>query len=217
MDSIQFIRTLQLSDSFFPVGAFAYSDGLETATTSGLVRDAVSLGKWMDHYLDNVFVPCEGLALVKAMLALKKSDIENLISLDEELSAIRTSRAGRAASSGVGKRLLSVCSEFTSISLPQSNAAIAYAVVFFRSGVDEKHAALAYGYNRLTGIVSCGLRLISMGQQLGQELLTRTLERLPDAVDRILQTTNEPLRSFSPLLDIQQMNHQYVYSRLFRS
>jgi urease accessory protein UreF len=28
---------------------------------------------------------------------------------------------------------------------------------------------------------------------------------------------DEPLRAFSPVLDIQQMNHQYVYSRLFRS
>jgi len=36
-------------------------------------------------------------------------------------------------------------------------------------------------------------------------------------VDRILQMKEAPLRSFNPLLDIEQMNHQYVYSRLFRS
>jgi len=40
---------------------------------------------------------------------------------------------------------------------------------------------------------------------------------LPSAVERILDMKDEPLRSFSPMLDIQQMNHRYVYSRLFRS
>lgn len=225
MDPLPFIRGLQLTDSFFPVGAFAYSDGLETATSSGRIRDAVSLGEWMEHFLEGVFIPCEGLALMKSMNALCAGDLETLRRIDEELTAIRTSRAVRAASIGVGKRLLALYSTMSSeeastwdrLNLPHGNAAVAYAIVFFRGGLEPRHAALAFGYNRLAGIVSAGLRLISMGQQQGQELLTKMLSRLPAAVDRIHETVDEPLRSFSPLLDIQQMNHQYVYSRLFRS
>jgi len=101
--------------------------------------------------------------------------------------------------------------------LSHGNAASAYALVFFHRGIPEREAALAFGYNRLAGMVSAGLRLISMGQQQGQALLTRSIDRLPSAVDRILVSSSEPLRSFSPMLDIQQMNHRYVYSRLFRS
>ena len=73
MQPIQLLQTLQLMDSFFPVGAFAYSDGLETAAAEGRVADAASLQEWMDHFLDAVFVPCEGLALVKSMTALERS------------------------------------------------------------------------------------------------------------------------------------------------
>ena len=101
--------------------------------------------------------------------------------------------------------------------LPHGNAAVAYGVVFFHCGVSERDAVLAFGYNRLAGIVSAGLRLISMGHQEGQATLTKMLQRLPAAVDRIVELQGEPLRSFNPLLDIHQMNHQYVYSRLFRS
>ena len=46
------------------------------------------------------------------------------------------------------------------------------------------------------------------------------LDAIPDdylAWLRSLDNVREPLRSFSPILDIQQMNHQYLYSRLFRS
>jgi urease accessory protein len=159
------------------------------------------------------------------MVALKESDFETLRGIDEELTAIRPSAAGRAASTAVGKRLLALYSSMAdgekvlwkAVTLPHSNAAVAYALVYFHCGIDERDAVLAFGYNRLTGIVSAALRLISMGQQEGQNLLTKTLNDLPAAVDRILEMKDEPLRSFSPLLDIEQMNHQYVYSRLFRS
>ena len=225
MIPLQLLQTLQLMDSFFPVGAFAYSDGLETAASENLVRDAESLRDWMDHFVDFVFVPCEGLALVRSIRALRASDPDAVREIDSELSAIRPASAVRAASTGVGKRLLSaygsLCEDesFVSLSrmLSHGNAATAYALVFFHRGIPEREAALAFGYNRLAGMVSAGLRLISMGQQQGQALLTRSIEHLPSAVDRVFDMKDEPLRCFGPMLDIQQMNHRYVYSRLFRS
>ena len=225
MESLHFIRTLQLVDSFFTVGAFAYSDGLETAVAGARVRDAVSLGEWMEHFLENVFAPCEGLALVKCMLALEAGDLDALRRIDEELTAIRPAAEVRSASAGIGKRLLSLYTAIygterfgrDGLMLPHGNAAATYAVVFFQCGLGPREAALAFGYNRLAGIVSAGLRLISMGQQQGQLLLTKNLNRLPEVIERILQMKDEPLRSFNPLLDIDQMNHQYIYSRLFRS
>ena len=221
MESVQFIRALQITDSFFPVGAFAYSDGLETAAAAGRVRDSASLNEWLEHFLESVFVPCEGLALVKCMLAIRRNHLDTLCRIDQELTAIRPAAAVRASSALIGKRLLSLYSSITGesipVTLPCTNAAAAYALVFFSSDIEERDAALAFGYNRLTGIVSTALRLIAIGQQQGQTLLTQNLNKLPAAVGRILEMTDEPLRSFNPLLDIEQMNHQYVYSRLFRS
>jgi urease accessory protein len=224
MQPIQLVQTLQLADSFFPVGAFAYSDGLETAAASGSLQDG-GLQGWMDHFLDAIFVPCEGLALAKCMTALQVGDHAVLQKLDQELTAIRPASDVRNASTGVGKRLLSaygsMCGDEHFVAaarmLPCGNAAAAYALVFFHRGIEERDALLAFGYNRLAGMVSAGLRLISMGQQEGQALLTRSIGRLPEAVDRILTMKGMPLHSFSPKMDIQQMNHRYVYSRLFRS
>jgi urease accessory protein len=221
MEPLSFLHGLQLSDSAFPVGAFAYSDGLETAANSGLVRDAASLAEWMDHFIEAVLIPCEGLALAKCMRALQAGDLETLQRIDEELTALRPSTAVRSSSVGVGKRLLSLYAAISDgVSLPpltQGNAAAAYALVFFHRAISERDAVLAFGYNRLAGIVSAGLRLISIGHQQGQILLTKAMDRLPSAADRILKNIDEPLRAFNPSLDIQQMNHQYVYSRLFRS
>jgi urease accessory protein len=225
MTPIQFLHALQLTDSFFPVGAFAYSDGLETAAANGTLRNAESLRIWMNHFLDNVFVPCDGLALLKSAEAFRQGDFEMICGIDDELTAIKPAAAVRNASRSVGKRLLASYSDiskdpqFTKIvqTLPQCNAPVAYAVVMTHRGMNSHEALLAFGYSRLAGIVSAGLRLIAMGQQQAQILLAELLERLPDAVERIVQMESEPLRSFAPMMDIAQMNHQYVYSRLFRS
>ena len=225
MNPLAFTHGLQLTDSFFPVGAFAYSDGLETAAVNGLVQDATSLRRWMENFVEGVFVPCEGLALVKCMLALHAGDSDTLDRVDRVLTAIRPARAVRMSSIGVGKRLLSlyasICGDehfsHAAKMLPNGNAAAAYALVFFHRRLEMREAVLAFGYSRLAGIVSAGLRLISIGHQQGQMLLTKAIDRLPDAADRIIRMADEPLTSFNPVLDIQQMNHQYVYSRLFRS
>ncbi len=40
MNAIQLIRILQFADSVLPVGAFAFSNGVESAIQAGIVRDA---------------------------------------------------------------------------------------------------------------------------------------------------------------------------------
>src|SRR5262249_22576071 len=101
--------------------------------------------------------------------------------------------------------------------LPRCNTPVSYGVVFSHLGLDACESLLAFGYGRLAGTVSAALRLIPLGQQHAQILLTAALDQLPHAVKRILEKEEEPLRSFSPLLDVEQMNHRHVYSRLFRS
>jgi len=221
----QFLHTLQLADSFFPVGAFAYSDGLESAAAGGYIHDANSLAGWLDHFLDAVFVPCEGLALLKSMRAVQRGDWATVRVIDEELTAMKPAASIRMSSRSVGKRLLTTYSGIVQDDafragievLPECNAPVAYGVVFSHRGIECREALLAFGYSRVAGILSAALRLIALGQQQAQTLLTRAIDQLPCAVDRILQTETEPLRSFSPCLEVQQMNHRYVYSRLFRS
>lgn len=220
----QLVQTLQLTDSAFPVGAFAYSDGLETAVAGGAVRSADDLESWAAHYVDGLFVPCEGPAVVQTMKAAGQSDRETIRRIDEELTALKPSAAGRAASLSIGRRLLTaytaVCEGAGLPPLPAApegcNAVVAYGLVYAHAGIEPREAALAYGYSRISGILSASMRVMPVGQQQVQTMLARILRRLPEAVDDVIRSEG-PLRAFSPLLDIQQMNHRYVYSRLFRS
>ncbi len=62
----------------------------------------------MDWFLKGVFVPCEGLALVQCMRALKAGDVETLQPDRSGTERDRPAAAVRAASTSMGKRLLSL-------------------------------------------------------------------------------------------------------------
>src|ERR1700733_2839621 len=98
MTPIQLAQILQLTDSFFPVGAFAFSDGLETAAASGQVHNAETLRPWLDHFLQNVFMPCDGLALLQCAHAMRAGNFEAVRIIDDELTAIKPSASVRSSS-----------------------------------------------------------------------------------------------------------------------
>src|SRR5712692_5642517 len=99
-------RLLHLCDSLFPIGGFAFSDGLEAAAARNLIRDAEELGAWLDTVLDENVGRCEGPAVALAWEAFEAGRWDRLATLDRELIALRAASAVRASSAAVGARLL---------------------------------------------------------------------------------------------------------------
>ena len=228
MDSNRILQILQLSDGLFPIGAFAFSDGLETAVQRDEIVDAEDVRVWLEHYVDAVFGDSEGPALVQAMGAFP-GDWQRLERLDRELTALRSSSETRASSRSLGLRLLKTCValypgrglegllERIESDRCHGNVAVVYGAVFRVLRIGEREALLAFAYSRLSGTASAALRLAPVGQQEMQQALKDALARVPEAVDDILERAAQRLTSFVPMLDVRQMEHRYLYSRLFRS
>jgi urease accessory protein len=232
---------LHLCDSLFPVGAFAYSDGLETATgrlppppgawSGPLVADAEGLRAWIDVCLDETFGRTDGPAVWLAWPAFRDADWETLVTLDEELTALRPSSSGRRASAAMGRRLLTTwqtlhpdprigqaLNEKGVVPLFRDGPAlpIAFAGACACSGIERRRAVEAFAYTRLAATISAAMRLMPIGQTAAHALLARTLERVPAVVD-LVASRDARLESFTPAVDIAAMTQQYLHSRLFRS
>ncbi|MDE3155459.1 MAG: hypothetical protein KGN76_10180 [Acidobacteriota bacterium] len=229
MDPLAFLRALQLNDTLFPTGAFAYSDGLETAVAGGRLRGAADLDLWMRHTIEVVLAGCDGPAVLVAGEAYAREDWDGLAALDRELTALKPAAATRAGSSLVGRRLvttwrrLQTSARFEAFAaavdtrrLP-ANLPVAYGAVAASAGLDARARLLGYGYGRLAGVASAALRLMPIGQQAAQQVLTRRLAGLPPVVEAVLARGPQPPRAFAPAQDVEQMAHRLVYSRLFRS
>jgi urease accessory protein len=218
------LALLHLCDSLFPIGAFAHSDGLESATSDGRVATAADLRAWLDACLDETIGRLEGPAVWQAWIAVRDGDGGAVDALDEELTALRPSSAARRSSRAMGARLLTTWSAlhpFDSPALERSLRAgpalpVAFAAVCVSIGVERRDAVEAFAYTRLAATTSAAMRLMPIGQTAAHALLARTLDRVP-AIAAAIATRDARLESFAPALDIEAMRQQYLHSRLFRS
>ena len=183
----------------------------------------------MREWLEAVFVPCEGLALVQTMKAWNEQDWPQLELLDAELTALKPASETRESSATLGSRLLKTALPlFPETNLEALEAALAegrlrgnqvlvQGVLYAVLNLSYEEALSALAYARLNGMVSAALRLFGIGQQQGQQVLTQMLHEVSEACRRVLSDPDAPLCTFAPWLDLAQMNHRLLYTRLFRS
>lgn len=222
------VALLHLCDSLFPVGAFASSDGLESATTSGAIATRADLRAWLDVCLDETIGRSEGPTLLLAWTAFRERDWERLAAADREAIALRPSSTARRASRGMGSRLLTTWQALHPdqgldhvLALARSGALgpalpVAFAVACAASGVDRRASVEAFAYTRLAATISAAMRLMAIGQIEAHRLLADALDRVPVMVDAMLDGERAP-EAFAPAVDIATMTQQYLHTRLFRS
>ena len=226
------LRLLHLCDSLFPIGGFAYSDGLESATASGAIVDQRGLRAWLDVMLDETVGRLEGPCVWLSHAAFAEARWEDLAALDEELTALRPSASARRSSRAMGSRLLVTWRRLHPDarldhlqSLGRAAHAgpalpIAFAAACASACVDRRSTVEAFAYTRLNACVSAAMRLMPIGQTEAHALLADLLERVPGVVDGIVNRHHAGLaipESFTPAADIASMTQQYLHSRLFRS
>ena len=94
------VRMLQFGDSMFPIGAFSFSSGLESAVQKGVVTDAATLHGFARTALEQA-ARGDGIALVAAHRAATAGDVDALIRIDEQVYARKLSgEAGGADDAG---------------------------------------------------------------------------------------------------------------------
>jgi urease accessory protein len=235
---------LQISDSFFPSGAFAYSCGLEglvaahrpeervvSASGAGRGRDGADA---LEPILASIFtchlLHCDGLFGLRAHRAVRQGAIDAICEADQALLAMKAPRELREASTTIGRSFLT---EVTAV-LPEDRVLGAwyervergaspgnYAVTFHAAaaaaGVTEHDALLAWGYQSVTQMVGALLRLGQLGHRGAQRILSRMRPVVEHGVQNLVAQNPDAPSSFAPMLEIASMRHERQYSRLFRS
>ncbi len=174
------LALLHLCDSLFPIGGFAYSDGLEAATASrrDRRRRRRSAAGWTSVSTRRS-AGSDGPTVLAGLVARSaSSDWDALAALDEEITALRPSSAARRASRAMGLRLLTTWQAL----LPGCRGS-ATLLARARDGRDRPGAAgrvcggvrvvrastgatsvEAFAYTRLAATVSAAMRLMPIGQ-----------------------------------------------------
>jgi urease accessory protein len=224
-----FLALLQLCDTALPIGAFAFSNGLETYTQRGLVTDAATLRTWLATVLQHVVHGSHLLPVALAYRATSTGAWGQLECLDQQLTAMKHARELREASMKTGQGLLRLARQvwpgptierlhgMQQQGRVAAHQAMVLGLLGWELGWDERVIVEAAGYQWLSGMVSAALRLLPLGQLAGQRLLVTLLGDLPAIADEIRQQGWDDLSSAAPEFDIRAMQHETLYSRLFQS
>jgi urease accessory protein len=202
-------RLLQLASPTLPVGAYSYSQGLESAIEAGTVKDAATARDWIADVLELSVARMEAQVL-RAQIAAPSQEMNDFFVATRETAELRaeTLQMGQALA-----RLLKDLGIQVSIDDPAYPTAYALAVRYW--AIDPKEAITAYLWSWLENQVMAAVKAVPLGQTAGQKILLELGDRLSELA--ALDIPEENWTNFTPGLAYLSSRHETQYSRLFRS
>jgi urease accessory protein len=215
-------RLLSWLSPNFPIGAFAYSHGLEYAVESGRVTDKDDLADWIETVLLNGSGRVDGVLFREAYVVTEQEDWRALEDIADLGAAFQpTSEIALEARSQGDAFLTAARNAWPSPALDRlpdgAVYPVAVALACAAHGIDLHDGLHGYFHGVAANLVSAGVRLIPLGQTDGQRALAALEPIVAAAGAQAMTLPLDDIGSAAPLLDLQSMHHETQYSRLFRS
>jgi len=222
IDSLALLRLFHLVSPALPVGAYAYSQGLEYAVQAGWVSDEAGTFDWLQGLARTGIGTLDLPILARLHAAWGAEDRVAVGHWNARLIAARESAELRAEERHLGLALARVLVE---LELPEARdwqgLDPAFATLFSLAAVRWRIAAEAtlagYLWAWSENQVLAAVKLVPLGQSAGQRLLHHLTELLPQVVERALRLPEEAIGSGTVSQVIASSLHETQYSRLFRS
>jgi urease accessory protein len=216
------LRLCHLVSPALPVGAYAYSQGLEYAVQAGWVCDEASTLDWLQG-LSRFGLGTHDLPLLLRLHAAWSSgEVAMVEAWNARLIAARETSELRAEERHLGQALARVLVE---LELPEAqpwfDRSVAYATMFSLAAVRwqiparETLSGLLWSWTE--NQVLAAVKLVPLGQSAGQRLLRRLSDAIPDIVGEAMALPDEGIGVGVISQVLASALHESQYSRLFRS
>jgi urease accessory protein len=210
----------------FPVGAFSYSHGLETAIADGRLPDAASLADWVGLLVERGSGWCDAVLLAEAWRAAGELNDNRLAAAADLAAAMAPSRERAMETLNLGAAFLkAVIAGWPRPALLRFNDALAgesaYPVAVGAAAAAHAialPAVLAQFLNAFAAnLISVAVRLVPLGQSDGLAVLSQLQPLVLTTADRAAASSLDDFGSAAIASDIASMRHETLYSRVFRS
>lgn len=208
----------------FPVGSFAYSQGLEWAVEDGSVRDAATLTSWLDDIVTHGAIRADALLVAAAW---RCGQPQAVLAVNELALALAPSQERRLETSTQGTAFLQAVAaawpapriETLVAALGEDDIAYPVAVGFCAAAHDiaVRPTVTAFAVAAVGNLVSAVLRLGSIGQSEAQAIIARSAPALERLAAFAETASLDDIGTCALRADIASMRHETQYSRLFRS
>ena len=226
-DHLQLARLLQLASPALPIGAYTYSQGLEWAVESGVIRDEMTAGRWIADLLRRGIGRYEAPLVFALMMAWTATDAPDITRLNAEFLASRESAELRAETAQMGFSLRRLLRDLRDDALadvatllegqPELAFPTVWAGIAATWKIDPQAALIAYLWSWAENQVMAALKAVPLGQAAGQRLLAELGRQIPAVAVDAVKLPETAWSNFTPAFAIACARHETQYSRLFRS
>lgn len=197
----------------YPVGAFAWSHGLEQAVRDGAVRDAATLADWLD------LMVTFGAGRTDAILLIAACDAEGeaLADLADLAAALAPSRERLAETMGQGAAFAAVTRAVWGHDLPDMAYPVAVGRAAGIAGLPPVTVAQLYLQAVVTNLVQAAQRLMPLGQTAAQGVLAGLAPVCARVAEEAAEAGLDGIGGAGFAMDIAAMRHERMEPRMFRS
>lgn len=216
-------RLLQLCSPALPVGAYAYSQGLECAVERGWVRDEISVDDWilglLEHNLQRLDLPI----FARLYQGWQAADADTVRRWNARLYAAREAAELQREDAHLGAALARLLTDLGMVEAAiwrgasRGCFATLFSLAAVKWDIPLPVATTGLGWTWVENQVVAATRLIPLGQTASQRLLLAAAPRLINAVHAALTLPDEEIGAAAPGLALAGALHETQYSRLFRS
>nr|WP_242520966.1 urease accessory UreF family protein [Halomonas litopenaei] len=221
LGDLALLGLLQLVSPALPIGAFAWSQGLESAFELGWVTDESSLGDWLEGVLEDGLAMCELPVLMRQMTAWQAGDASLVAEWDRWLAAVRETRELLEEDRQLGASLTRLMGNLGLLPATALPAAPGYVTAFAALSVQRQvlpHSAmLGFAWAWLENQLAAACKALPLGHTAAQRIVERLRPALVHAVERAEALRDDELGPALPGVALASSLHETQYSRLFRS
>lgn len=198
----------------YPVGAFAYSHGLEWAVDAGDVDDHNSTKDWITDAVQYGSGWSDALFLVAAYQAQQRAEIDQI---DTSCKAFAASAERLKETQLQGQAFCQITGSVWGHSVQEWTYPVAVGHAAKLQNLPLPLTTELYLQSFMANLVAAAMRLVPLGQTDGQRMI-RDLTPLCAEIASSAQTAGlGALAASAFLTDIAAMRHETQYSRMFRT
>ena len=224
----QELGVMQLSDSFFPTGIFATSNGLEFLFSEKKIQGMNDVINLIRVNITQQIGPSDCVTLANAFEGARNNDFDRIVDADNIGFATKSIKEIRDASVRSGVQLIKCVSEFVTnnniLNQYRDNLVenkihgvfpVAFAVSCNALKIEKEKSMMMMLYGFTVGVVGAALRLGLIQHLESQEIIHKIKPIISNTIKENLDRTIFEMWQFAPQIDITQMSHEKMDSKMF--
>ena len=182
LDSNSLLRLAQLMSPTLPVGAYAYSQGLEYAVNIGWIKDETSASDWIIGLLSNSMGRLDIPVFARLHTAWLNADMDSVHYWSHFLRASRESAEMQAEDRQLAVSLARLLTDLGIDSARpwkdphHSTWATIFSLACVHWQIPLRESATGYLWAWTENQIAAAIKLVPLGQTAGQRILSRAIE-----------------------------------------